>query len=57
MYEPRFTFHGFRYVELTGFPGEPRLTNLLGCVVHTACANTGSFECSNESAESHSPRD
>jgi len=48
MYEPRFTFHGFRYVELTGFPGKPGLTNLLGCVVHTACANTGSFACSNE---------
>jgi len=48
VYEPRFTFHGFRFVELTGFPGEPGLTNLLGCVVHTACANTGSFECSDE---------
>jgi alpha-L-rhamnosidase len=35
-------------VELTGFPGKPGLTNLLGCVVHTACANTGSFVCSNE---------
>jgi alpha-L-rhamnosidase len=48
VYEPRFTFHGFRYVELTGFPGEPELTNLLGCVVHTDCANTGSFVCGNE---------
>jgi alpha-L-rhamnosidase len=48
VYEPRFTFHGFRYVELTGFPGEPDLTNLLGCVVHTDCANTGSFVCGNE---------
>ena len=48
VYEPRFTFHGFRYVELTGFPGEPGLTNLLGCVVHTACANNGSFVCGNE---------
>jgi alpha-L-rhamnosidase len=48
VYEPRFTFHGFRYVELTGFPGEPELTNLLGCVVHTDCANTGSFVCGND---------
>ena len=25
IYEPRFTFHGFRYVEVTGYPGEPPL--------------------------------
>lgn len=42
-YEPHFTFHGFRYVEVTGFPGVPRRDNVLGCVVHTSCANTGSF--------------
>jgi alpha-L-rhamnosidase len=48
LYEPRFTFHGFRYVELTGFPGRPALTNVLGCVVHTAAAQTGSFVCGNE---------
>ena len=23
VYEPRFTYHGFRYVEMTGYPGEP----------------------------------
>lgn len=48
VYEPRFTFHGFRYVEVTGFPGVPQLTNLTGCVVHTACERTGSFECGND---------
>ncbi len=48
VYEPRFTFHGFRYVEVTGFPGVPTVENLLGCVVHSACEQTGSFECSNE---------
>lgn len=47
-YEPRFTFHGFRYVEVTGFPGTPTLENLLGCVVHTACESTGEFTCDNE---------
>jgi len=47
VYEPRFTFHGFRYVEVTGFPGTPTRDNLLGCVVHTACASAGSFECDN----------
>ena len=47
-YEPRFTFHGFRYVEVTGFPGVPQLDNVLGCVVHTACESTGEFICDNE---------
>ena len=30
VYEPRFTFHGFRYVELTGFPGVPELSAVTG---------------------------
>src|SRR5690606_25712510 len=25
IYEPHFTYHGFRYVEVTGFPGTPTL--------------------------------
>jgi alpha-L-rhamnosidase len=47
IYEPRFTYHGFRYVELTGFPGVPTLDTLRGCVVHTAVEQTGNFFCSN----------
>jgi alpha-L-rhamnosidase len=47
-YEPRFTFHGFRYVEVTGCPGTPQLDNLLGCVVHTDCQGAGDFTCDNE---------
>lgn len=31
-YEPYFTFHGFRYVELTGYPGEPGLDAITGKV-------------------------
>lgn len=46
VYEPRFTFHGFRYVEVTGYPGEPSLEAITGCVVHSATPPTGSFECS-----------
>jgi alpha-L-rhamnosidase len=46
VYEPRFTFHGFRYVEVTGYPGEPPLDAITGCVVHSATPPTGSFECS-----------
>jgi alpha-L-rhamnosidase len=48
VYEPRFAFYGFRYVEVTGFPGTPTLDNLQGSVVHSACEPAGSFECGNE---------
>jgi alpha-L-rhamnosidase len=45
-YEPRFTFHGFRYAEVTGYPGEPDLDALTGCVLHSDIPRTGTFECS-----------
>ena len=44
-WEPRFTYHGFRYVELTGVSGEPDLDTVQGCFVRTAVAQTGSFAC------------
>ncbi len=47
VYEPRFTFMGFRYVEVTGFPGELTSDNITGIVVHSDMPVTGSFECSN----------
>jgi alpha-L-rhamnosidase len=46
-YEPRFTFMGFRFVEVSGFPGELTLDNLTGIVVHSDMTVTGSYECSN----------
>ncbi|HEY7352390.1 MAG TPA: family 78 glycoside hydrolase catalytic domain [Terriglobales bacterium] len=36
---PRFTFHGFRYVEMTGFPGTPTAANLTGEVVSSVGQN------------------
>src|SRR4030095_4357774 len=39
---------GSVYVEITVFAGVPQLENLLGCVVHTDCEETGFFECSND---------
>jgi len=45
-YEPRFTYHGFRYVEVTGFPGTPTLDSLEGRVAHADVTSTGSFESS-----------
>jgi alpha-L-rhamnosidase len=47
IYEPRFTFMGFRFVEVSGFPGELKTDNLTGIVVHSDMTPTGSFECSN----------
>ena len=47
IYEPRFTFMGFRFVEVTGFPGELTTDNLTGVVIHSDMAVTGSYECSN----------
>ncbi|MFD3440183.1 alpha-L-rhamnosidase [Streptomyces sp. NPDC058685] len=43
-YEPRFTFHGFRYVEVTGFPGKPSTTAVTGRVMHTSAPFTFDFE-------------
>jgi alpha-L-rhamnosidase len=46
-YEPRFAYHGFRYVELTGFPGMPTMETLEGRVVHDDLTRAGEFSCSN----------
>lgn len=45
-YEPRFTFHGFRYVEITGLKTKPRPSAVTGLVWHTDLEPTGSFSCS-----------
>ncbi len=47
VYEPRFTFMGFRYVAVDGWPGEPSLDSLTGIVVHSDIPPTGEFACSN----------
>lgn len=43
---PRFVYHGFRYVEVTGYPGQPTLDNFTGEVVNDDMPLTGSFESS-----------
>ncbi len=47
-WEPGFTYHGFRYVEVTGFPGKPDTGNILGIVVHSAVKQKGTFSCSDK---------
>ena len=43
----RFCYHGFQYVEVTGFPGKPTLDNLRAWFIHSAVPEAGQFECSN----------
>jgi len=45
-WEPRFTYHGFRYVEVRGWPGVPTHDDITGVVVHTDLPRAGTFECS-----------
>lgn len=46
-YEPSFTYHGFRYVEVSGYPGVPALNALEGRVVRSAVVEGGGFRSSN----------
>lgn len=46
-FQPRFTFQGFRYVQLTGFPENLNLQDFAGIVLHSDMEPTGSFTCSN----------
>ncbi|MFC2122051.1 family 78 glycoside hydrolase catalytic domain, partial [Bacteroidota bacterium] len=47
-YSPRFTFHGFRYVEVAGYPGVPTTSSLTGYRLSSSVESVGSFECSND---------
>jgi alpha-L-rhamnosidase len=47
-YVPHFTFHSFRYVELTGYPAQPTLDMVEGLRLNTAVQKTGYFSCSNQ---------
>ncbi len=42
-FEPRFTFHGFRYVEISGYPGTPSKASVTGRVMHTSAPFTMDF--------------
>jgi len=47
-YTPRFTFHAFRYVEVTGYPGRPGRADLTGLRLNSEVEEAGSFTCSND---------
>jgi alpha-L-rhamnosidase len=46
VYEPYFTFQGFRYIKIENFPGEINKENITAVVIHSDMEQTGHFECS-----------
>ena len=48
IYQPHFTYHGFRYVVLTGFPGVPTMETIEGYFFHSNVPRIGDFICSND---------
>ncbi len=45
-YESRFTYRGYRYVEVTGYPGTPALSSLDGVVAHADAPPNGTLTTS-----------
>ncbi|MBN1131957.1 MAG: family 78 glycoside hydrolase catalytic domain [Bacteroidales bacterium] len=45
-FEPHFTFQGFRYVRISGYPGRVSCDDLQGIVIHSDMEPVGTFECS-----------
>lgn len=48
VYEPHFTFHGFRFVKVVGVDKAPGMDEVTGVVIHSDMEPTGTFECSNQ---------
>jgi alpha-L-rhamnosidase len=46
VWEPRFTYHGFRYAEVTGWPGDPSPGAVVAVICHDDMPETGEFSCS-----------
>lgn len=45
-WEPKFTYHGFRFIEITGADQAPLVNNIVGCVNYDEMATLSTFECS-----------
>lgn len=46
-FEPSFTYHGFRYVEVSGLGKIPSIDQITGVIMHSDLKETGKFRCSN----------
>lgn len=47
-WEPAFTYHGFRYVQVEGFPKRPEVGDIKIKIVRSAVPQSGTFNCSNQ---------
>jgi alpha-L-rhamnosidase len=47
-WEPHFTYHGFRYIQVEGYPGTPTADDILGRFVRSSVEPSGEFSCSSE---------
>ncbi len=45
IFEPHFTFQGFRFVDISGYPGEVTTDMMTGVAVNSDLERTGSFAC------------
>lgn len=48
VWQPSFIYQGFRYVEITNYPGVPVVSDFTGEVVYDGLTTTGSFKTSNQ---------
>ncbi len=48
IWEPKFTYHGFRYVQVSGLREKPEMSDLTGKVIYADQPFIGEFECSND---------
>jgi alpha-L-rhamnosidase len=49
-FEPHFTYHGFRYVQVTGLPARPQVSDLVGRQINSSMREVGTFESSSRLA-------
>jgi alpha-L-rhamnosidase len=47
-WHPWFTYHGFRYVQIEGYPGTPDKESITGLQMYSSAPDIGQFECSND---------
>lgn len=47
-WQPKFVYHGFRYMEISGVEDSPAISDIAGLVIYDKMSTIGKFHCSNE---------